>query len=519
MTVSVLVVEDEYIVAEDIRALLTQAGYRVVDVVKSGDAAIEAAGNRKPDIVLMDIYISGPMNGIEAADRIRQQFGIPVIFVTAYSESQLIDQAKLSGPYGYILKPFDEKDLVSSIEIAMYKHQLDRKLRESEERYRRFVHHFLGIAFRLNSDLTPVFFHGAVEAITGYTEQDFLSGNPSFLGIVHPEDLPQVRETMSEAFRDPSLGKTVEYRIVRKDRGIRWIFGLLQVFPGDYPFIQGACYDITERKAVEELTRSMNEELERRVAERTLSLNNQVQFLQQLVDTIPSPVFYKDEAGRYLGCNKAFEAYFGMKMNEIVGRSDKELHVLDTDLHSAERDRMLLSNRGIQSYRSTFRHSDGSIRDIIVKRATFSDACGKISGFIGVLQDITDMVRAEETLREQERLFREVVQDQTELIVRYRPDWTILFANDAFLAYFSRTAENTIGHIFRPKILPEDEMAVVFHYHSFSPANTTAAIDFRAELPDGSRRFLHWTTRAFFDNDGTLTEYQSTVRAIPDPEA
>jgi PAS domain S-box-containing protein len=514
---SILIVEDERIVAEDIRAILEQAGYKVAGIAGSGEMAIEYTRTLHPDLILMDIFLSSPMTGIEAAVKIKEACDIPLIFLTAYSDAQYIEKAKLTGPYGYILKPFDEKDLISSIEIAVYKHDLDTKLRESEERYRIFVEHFLGIAFRMHPDLTPVFYHGAVQQITGYSEPDLLSGTPSFVEIIHPDDLPHVQETIRLAMEEPGSPKALEFRIVRKDGTLCWIYELLQVFPGPEPFIQGACYDITERKEAEELIRSVNEELERRVFERTRSLNNQLQFLQQLIDTIPSPVFYKDTKGQYIGCNKSFETYWGLHKREIIGRKDTDLLPPDLAGAAVERDAILLENRGIQAYTSSFRHADGTLRNVIVKRATFNDLSGTISGFIGVIQDITELIRAEDALKAREQLLREVVQDQTDLIVRYRPDWTILFANNAFLSYFGRTEEDTIGHIFRPKIVPEDEMTVLRHYKNFGKERTISAIDCRVELQHGAVKKLHWTTRAFLDEHGNISEFQSTCREISDP--
>jgi PAS domain S-box-containing protein len=123
--------------------------------------------------------------------------------------------------------------------------------------------------------------------------------------------------------------------------------------------------------------------------------------------------------------------------------------------------------------------------------------------------DITDRILAEEALRESEERFRAMVEDQTELVWRSSPDRTCTFANTAFLRYFGRNAENTIGYLFTPAIHPEDTARVRKHFAALSPDHPAVPISYRVILPDGTVHTLHWNTRAFFDCNGQLREYQS----------
>ncbi len=126
----VLVVEDEFIIANSIRTALTSMGYITTSVVSSGEESIEKAEGDRPDIVLMDIALSGEMNGIEAARQIYDKFDIPVIFLTSHVNNRLIEAAKQVGPFGYLLKPFHDRDLQTNIEVALYKHMMEVKLKE-----------------------------------------------------------------------------------------------------------------------------------------------------------------------------------------------------------------------------------------------------------------------------------------------------------------------------------------------------------------------------------------------------
>ena len=136
---SILVVEDESIVAKDIQNSLKKLGYSVPSIENSGEDAIDAAGQHRPDLILMDIMLKGEISGIEAAEQIRIRYQIPVIFLTAYADESTLSKAKVTEPYGYIIKPFKEIDLHTSIEMALYKHGKEQEVRKERDLYSSIV--------------------------------------------------------------------------------------------------------------------------------------------------------------------------------------------------------------------------------------------------------------------------------------------------------------------------------------------------------------------------------------------
>jgi len=124
----ILVVEDEAIVAESIASKLRRYGYEVLDTLSTGEEAVEKAGRERPDVILMDIHLAGKMDGISAANKISSQYHIPVIFLTAYADEQTIARAKEAGPFGYLVKPFRERDLHITIEMARERSRLETEL-------------------------------------------------------------------------------------------------------------------------------------------------------------------------------------------------------------------------------------------------------------------------------------------------------------------------------------------------------------------------------------------------------
>jgi two-component system, LytTR family, response regulator LytT len=125
---NILVIEDEAIVSKDIQQSLKKLGYNIVGSAATGEKAIELAIEHKPDLVLMDIMLKGDMSGIEAAEQIKEKVKIPVIYLTAYADENTLSKAKVTEPYGYIIKPFKEIDLHTSIEMALYKHSKEREI-------------------------------------------------------------------------------------------------------------------------------------------------------------------------------------------------------------------------------------------------------------------------------------------------------------------------------------------------------------------------------------------------------
>jgi two-component system, response regulator PdtaR len=162
---TILVVEDEGIVAQEIKSRLEKSGYTVCAVAHDGETAVAQAEKMRPDLVLMDIRLKGGMDGIEAAGQIRERFNLPVVYLTAYTDPATLERAKVMEPFGYVVKPFETRSLMVSIEIALHRHRS-----ESERIYREKLQAVLETAGAICHELNQ-----PMMAISGHTE--LLMGN------------------------------------------------------------------------------------------------------------------------------------------------------------------------------------------------------------------------------------------------------------------------------------------------------------------------------------------------------
>jgi PAS domain S-box-containing protein/putative nucleotidyltransferase with HDIG domain len=252
----ILVVEDERIVADDIKTSLLRLGYDVCGLAISGDEAIKKTKENKPDLVLMDIVLEGKMDGIEAASIIRTRFDIPVVYLTAHTDDKTLERAKITEPYGYVLKPFEDRDVYSTIEIAFYKHKMGSLLKESEERYSSVVENAHDAIYIM----TPVglkYVNPAFKKLTGFKEKELYKNEFSLWKIIHQDDIGTIKKRAKIEKRKKM--RRNEFRIVSKSGDIRAVESNTVIIGKNEEKKEiGILRDITARKkAEEELNRSL----------------------------------------------------------------------------------------------------------------------------------------------------------------------------------------------------------------------------------------------------------------------
>jgi PAS domain S-box-containing protein len=203
----ILVVEDEVIVARTIAAQLNQLGYSVSGMVSSGSAAIAKVAETPPDLVLMDIVLKGDIDGVTAATQIRQQQDVPIIYLTAYADDNTLQRAKLTQPFGYVVKPFTANDLRVAIEMGLFKHRIAQELQENRDQLATLLHSMGDGVIATDVQGRITFMNPAAETLTGWPQDEAM-------GRAIAEVFPLVDEVTECPAENPVLRVLQEQQVV-----------------------------------------------------------------------------------------------------------------------------------------------------------------------------------------------------------------------------------------------------------------------------------------------------------------
>lgn len=492
----ILIVEDERLTSRAVQGFLQSRGYAVVGMATSGEEAIAKAGDLHPDLVLMDISLEGPMDGVVAAGEIRDRYSIPIVYLTANMDERTWQRAMDSEPYGHVLKPIDVNTLYSAIEMALYRHALDRRLKKSEERYRRITDNMQDMVSLVDTDGMILYVSPTHTTVLGYQPEELLGA--TIFEFLHPEDLEEAQSIFRSELS--SLAKTrVEFRARHAKGHYLWLEALGNLMLDEQNQVIAVvlgCRDITERKNTEEELRGSEERY------------------RSLVENISDVIYTLDTQGKILYISPAVERLSKYKAEDLLNRSFTDF------IHPDDLPGLLESyERTIQGrYESSeFRifDNDGSVRYVRTSSRLIKKG-EEVLGLTAVMSDITESKLAEEALRVSEERYRMVVESQTELICRFRKDYSLTFVNHAFCRYFQREKDTLIGSSFIPFIQKEDTDVVLSHLSSIGKDNTVAAVEARVAVPGGETRWVNWTTQAILNEPEGVIEMQSVGRDITD---
>jgi PAS domain S-box-containing protein len=256
----VLVVEDQRLIAADIENTLKKLGYVVVDNVSSGESAISKSDQLRPELVLMDVRLAGELDGIQTAEIIRDRFHVPVVYLTAYADEETILRAKKTTPFGYLVKPFNERELRATIEIALYTHQMERTL--AEERARRHAAEEFKILvdgikdyaiFMLDENGRVTTWNSGAERLTGYKADEIIGQGLSVFYTKEARQADHLRQLLETAQREGRYEG--EHWRVRKDGTRLWANVIITAIRNESGTLIGfakVTQDLTERRLAEE---------------------------------------------------------------------------------------------------------------------------------------------------------------------------------------------------------------------------------------------------------------------------
>ncbi len=411
----ILLVEDEPIIALDIKAMLESIGYEVLDVVNSGEKAIAKTEELMPELILMDITLQGRIDGVEATKHIQGKLDMPVIYLTAHTEEGTFRRARETAPYGYLVKPLGVSDLYSAIETALHRHALENQLREGERRYRDLVENLNEVIYSLDENGIVTYISPVIESLYGYSPSEIIGKN--FLEYIVEDD----RESAIEYFRNSLRGihKPVEHRLVTKDGRIRWFRLSERTIYEDGRAVgtSGVLTDITELKSADE------------------SLRESEHRYRDLVENLNDVICSLDENGVITYISPVVESYYGYTVDEIIGKNFIDF------IYEEDRRRIIEGfqrsledvNRAAE-YRAVTK--EGLLRWFRVSGRMIYEE-GKPKELHGVLTDITEQKRAEEA-------YKTLVDNSLQGLIIFQ-EGNFVFANRKISEYLGIPLEEIIN--------------------------------------------------------------------------
>ncbi len=337
----ILIVEDEAIVAHDIQLQLANLGYETFGPAARAEEAIALAGEVRPDLVLMDIRLGGEIDGVAAAQIIRERFAVPVVFLSAHSDEATLVRAKRTNPFGFIIKPFLERSLYVAIEMALYRHaaetqriEAERALRESEARWKFAIEGAGHGLWDWNVPAGTIFFSKRWKEMLGFAEEEIGSGLEEWSKRVHPDDLTSTMAAVQAHLAGTTPHYVNEHRVSCKDGSWKWILdsGLVieRDAAGQPRRMIGTHTDITGHKQAE-IMRRQDAALAERMRQALLSTLEDQKRAQTavherearygaMVRSFADAIISADRAGQIIGWNPGAERIFGYPESEILGQ-------------------------------------------------------------------------------------------------------------------------------------------------------------------------------------------------------
>ena len=424
----ILLVEDESIEALDIKRTLESFGYEVPYIASNGEEAVDKALEIMPDLILMDIILKGDIDGIEAVSNIKER-NIPVIYLTAHSEESTIERAKLTEPYGYIIKPYDRTELKYAIELAIYKNKLKNKLKDSETKYRTLFNQAADGILLIDGDKFIECNDRALE-IYGTNREQLIGKTP--YTVFSPEVQPngEISEYIATRYINKALDGYPQHfeweHLQYNGTQIYTEISLNRLKIKGHYLLQAIVRDITDRKLAEKALKESEEKF-RAIAENS-------------IDAILIAV----EKGKHIYVNPKAVELTGYSKEELLNTQIEDIAHPDEIVNLKKRYNQRIAGKHIPTtYETRIVRKDNKIVPIEISAAktTWKDQ----PAVMVQVRDITKRKKAELSLKKSEERFRAVAESAIDAIVTTDENGKIIFFNNSLTKIFGYTKEEITG--------------------------------------------------------------------------
>jgi len=496
--VNILIVEDEVIVAENLSSKLEYLGYAVAGTALSGHEAVEMALKHRPQLILMDIKLQGDLDGIQAAEKIKNQHDIPVIYLTAHSDPNTLDRAKISKPYGYVLKPFDERDLATQIELALYKHESDRKIHEQREWLRVTLASIGDAVIATDAEGIITFLNPVAEALTGW---------PAFEAIGKP--LGDVFRIINEYTRAPVDDPVRKVLMTGRIVGLANHTALICRDGKEVPIDDSGAPIQDEGGRILGVVLIFRDISETKKSEKAIYESEQR--LRLFIEHAPAALAMFDRQMRYMSVSRRWLRDYNLGERNLVGLSHYQVFPEIPEHWKAVHQRAM-KGEVVKVESDRFERADGSIQWLHWEVRPWRDQADNIGGIVVFSEDITEQRIAQEALQESHKRYRTLFEHSADGIFLHDLDGNIVDANRAAVAQSGYSKQELLQlNLFGLIPDPANKEDILRQWRQYNPDQPVIAEDLHRRK-DGSVYPVEINTgRVQFDSQDLVL---ATVRDI-----
>ena len=441
----ILIVEVDNIVVKDLQNRLSNFGYDVVGFASTGEEAVKKVIATSPDLVLMDVRLKGKKDGIETASVLRSQHGIAVVYLSDDIDTDTLKRASKTEPFGYILKPLDERELRTTIEMAFYRKELERRFKENETWYGTTLRSIGEAVISTNTRGSIKFMNAAAEILTGWKMNDVLG-----------EDLLKVFQTKDKFSKSSSINPVDQILKNKITAVLKYHATLISREGKELPIEESASpikdefgktvgvvlvfQDVSEHKRVQE------------------ALKTSQDYAQSIIDSSMDMVVAVDLERHIIEFNKAAERTFGYKKEEVIG---KHINILYTNPDIGIRVNKQVDELGREVTEVLNKKKNGDVFPSILLSSVLKNSLGEKIGYMGMSRDITEMKRVEERLKTAQEYAQSIISSSLDMIIAVDKNRTIIEFNKAAEETFGYEAKEVLGkHVNALYANPDEGMKI-----------------------------------------------------------
>lgn len=441
----ILVVEEDGIIARHLAIILTRFGYQVQGVVENGVEALRLAELSPPDLALLDIQMEGEVDGVQVAAEFQNRMDIPVVILTAFAGTEVLKRARVANPFGLVTKPFDERHLQVTLELALQKHRLESELRASQQRY-------LAIVSQASDGIMLVDVHTRLIVEVNLACQDLLGVTASqVVGRPIQELLGYLSHPLPSEFlrglRSSQPVRIPEFLYYRPDGEEIYVeASVSRVKTPQHDLFCIMARNVTDRHRVEQ-------QLHMEVTERLRAEAN----YRSIFENAAVGIFQATLAGRYTIVNPEMARIFGYPSPEVMVAQIQDI-ATQTYVNPARRQEVIargLETDGFVELESEYRRADGSTFTGQVYFRVVRDESGQVACLEGFLQDVTARKRSEQAIRESEERYRDFYNKTPVMLHSIDRNGRLVSVSDYWLEVMGYNRDEVIGRPLNDFLTPE----------------------------------------------------------------